>query len=104
MRGVLNLESDGLTIVCVVAVALASAWISIFNLEQLLVGRQLEGWGELLGFSLLIIGAGWVSIVFMMIHFADVKYSAKGYDRTEPFLFGQALSFLVLYVALWFRR
>ena len=90
--------------VCFVTIAITSAWISIFNIESLLIGRVVSGFGEYFGLFIMLIIAWGVASAMISGHIQKSHgQSEETAEDTKGGILIQGLSYLFIFTSLIFR-
>lgn len=97
-------EHDAVWLLGVISISVANAWISLFNIQYLLFGSPPTQWQHLLGLLPIAVLAAWGACIFAMIHLeAETTVGSSTFDPEEAVPTIQAVSYGVLYIALWFQ-
>lgn len=81
-------------------IGIISAWVSIFNLEKILVGFTITSFAGLINFAFLVGPCCFLAIFFIEGHFAEINLDEYIYRMG---ITTQGISFLLIYLSLFSR-
>lgn len=86
-----------------VLVAVLSAWLSVFNLESLLIGRVISGLAEHFGFAVMLVITWLVASIMIDGHVKLVSADDEASENVTTAVTIQGIAFLFIFISLMFR-